>query len=503
MDSVAVWFLVSFAVLGVAWFFVKPHRSKLSLCLVIAVSAYVAIELQQMIASKAIGKSAPVIEADRAELELKFGSALSAAFHRMGKLSANDEKSLHKMITEADGILEKACQANPNNALLQANRAVLNYQMKQPFDKALEQLKKSDPTEGPALATDLSFAFANGSHDKTEALQVEKDLNERMPEGWYRRHALGALYRVSGQTEKLDALQKDEGEMDLLRFVKIVAVFLVVVLCGLGGAIVILVQLIFLGRNVTPPTEVQLVQAPAAYGFKTVYGIFVAWVATLITVSHLASAAVGSLKLAHQGVLVTAIVTAVLYTVSNAPGLLYIYLCALKPHGIKFLEGVKFRPRIGKLGPGRLVLAGFLTWMAAIPLVSISFFIAVKMLGSEGSSNPIIALVMQSARSSNIAAIAIFYLTIGVLAPICEESLFRGFLYGALRRKFSVLPSVLLSAILFAGAHLDAGGFLPLFVLGCVFAFVLEKTKSTLPSMVAHGLWNSGTFTLVLLVFGN
>jgi len=63
------------------------------------------------------------------------------------------------------------------------------------------------------------------------------------------------------------------------------------------------------------------------------------------------------------------------------------------------------------------------------------------------------------------------------------------------------LPSMLVSAVLFAGVHLDAGGFLPLLTLGMLFAFTLERTRSILPCMVAHGLWNSGTFTMVLLVF--
>jgi len=504
LDSVAVCYLVAFAILGAAWFFVKPHRAKISLCLVIVLTVYVGSELRQMFVTKAIGKSTPVIEADRAELELKFGSAMSAAMKKMGKLSPSDEKSLHKTITEADDVLDKVCQTNPANATLQACRVVLKHQMNQPIAKPLEYLQHSDPMEGPALAKDLSFAFSTTpQHDLKAAAVIEEDLNNRLPNGWYRTHALGALYRVSEQNEKLAALQKDESEQDFWRFSKMVAVMSVVILCGLAGAIIILVQLIFLGRNVTPPDQVHLIQAPAAYGFKTVYGVFVAWIATLLTVSHAAMAMVQSFKLVHLGVMVAAIMTALLYTLSNAPGLLYIYFCALKPHGIKFLEGVKWRPRVGNLGPWRLVLIGLMTWMAAIPLVVVVFIIAVKCFGSQGSSNPIIALVMQSARSSNILAILIFYFTIGVLAPICEESLFRGFLYSSLRRKFSVLPSMLISAILFAGAHLDAGGFLPLFVLGAIFAFVFERTKSTLPSMVAHGLWNSGTFTLVLLLFGN
>ena len=65
----------------------------------------------------------------------------------------------------------------------------------------------------------------------------------------------------------------------------------------------------------------------------------------------------------------------------------------------------------------------------------------------------------------------------------------------------NVPMAMLLSAAAFSLAHLDIGAILPLFALGCVFAFVVEKTKSIVPSIIAHGLWNSGTFTLVLLLF--
>ena len=123
--------------------------------------------------------------------------------------------------------------------------------------------------------------------------------------------------------------------------------------------------------------------------------------------------------------------------------------------------------------------------------------------GYSGSSNPVIPQIMEAARSGNLPAISIFYFTVSVLAPFCEESLFRGFLYSSLRRKFSFLPCALTTAVLFAGAHMDPGGFGPLFALGLVFAYVVERTKSTLPTMVAHGLWNGIEFTVALLLFGN
>jgi hypothetical protein len=80
--------------------------------------------------------------------------------------------------------------------------------------------------------------------------------------------------------------------------------------------------------------------------------------------------------------------------------------------------------------------------------------------------------------------------------------LFRGFLYTSLRWKFGPFLSMLISAILFAAVHMDPGAFAQLFVLGFVFAFVMERTRSLIPSMVAHCMWNTGTFIVMMTVFG-
>jgi len=43
----------------------------------------------------------------------------------------------------------------------------------------------------------------------------------------------------------------------------------------------------------------------------------------------------------------------------------------------------------------------------------------------------------------------------------------------------------------------------PTTVIGLVLAFLYERTRSLIPSMIAHGLWNSGTFTFALVLFGS
>jgi membrane protease YdiL (CAAX protease family) len=205
----------------------------------------------------------------------------------------------------------------------------------------------------------------------------------------------------------------------------------------------------------------------------------------------------------QHGVLIASLVLTLIYALSNVPALAYIYYLALKPHGVKFREGLAWRIGRNNFSPRVLILAGVATWLAAIPIVIATHLVSLQFLGLGSSSNPAIAFGMEVALSQNLFAVVILYFAFGVLAPVVEETLFRGFLYRSLRRRFGVITSMFFSAGLFAAVHLDLGGFLPLFCLGCLFAFVFERTKSLLPSMIAHGLWNSAELTLLLTLLGH
>lgn len=333
--------------------------------------------------------------------------------------------------------------------------------------------------------------------------KIENDLREHVPEGWFRERVLLAAYKHFKDDRRYAALHEKVTDQNirLIGRLAFVVIFLGLSVCS--GCLIILAQLFFMPRKLTPEAEKATLVAPAEYGGLTVFAVFMAWLGTQLAIQSLLREAPKGFHLVDHGVLFVAIGTALLYFISNAPGMLWAYLFAMRPHGVKFFEGFRLRLHQGKLGPVRYVLIGICTWLAALPIVIAAFAVSSHFLGPEGSTNPIIALISEAARSSNVLATLVFYLTVAVLAPICEETLFRGFLYTYLRRHWSVLPSMLFTAALFAGAHMDAGGFVPLFVLGAVFAFVLERTKSIVPCMIAHGMWNAGTFSLVLLLFGN
>lgn len=83
-------------------------------------------------------------------------------------------------------------------------------------------------------------------------------------------------------------------------------------------------------------------------------------------------------------------------------------------------------------------------------------------------------------------------------SPICEEVLFRGFFLNRLRESLSFWRANVISALLFMLAHwpywVSKNGFSPpvikdsvnVFLLGCLFGWLMKKTNSLWPAIGAH-----------------
>ena len=85
-----------------------------------------------------------------------------------------------------------------------------------------------------------------------------------------------------------------------------------------------------------------------------------------------------------------------------------------------------------------------------------------------------------------------------LLAPLAEELLFRGALFGWLRRWLPATPTILLTAALFAGIHMMPLLLPVTFLFGVAAGWVRERTGSTLPFFAMHVLNN----VLMLAVAG-
>jgi membrane protease YdiL (CAAX protease family) len=89
-----------------------------------------------------------------------------------------------------------------------------------------------------------------------------------------------------------------------------------------------------------------------------------------------------------------------------------------------------------------------------------------------------------------VVAVSLF--EFALFAPVFEEIVFRGLLFGTLRRRFGWPVSAVASAAVFAGAHgYGALGFASVFWSGVLWAWIYEKTGSLLPGVLAHSLNNA------------
>ena len=75
-------------------------------------------------------------------------------------------------------------------------------------------------------------------------------------------------------------------------------------------------------------------------------------------------------------------------------------------------------------------------------------------------------------------------------APICEEVLFRGFLFNGLRRSLSFRWAVVISAFAFALLHAEPIRLPSLFVVGIILASGVERRRILVVSVIAHATVN-------------
>lgn len=77
-------------------------------------------------------------------------------------------------------------------------------------------------------------------------------------------------------------------------------------------------------------------------------------------------------------------------------------------------------------------------------------------------------------------------LCVGILAPIFEEVIYRGILFGAFRKNFGFVGSAVLSSLIFGGLHMNMVQFLYAASMGYIFAYYYEKTNKMIYPILAH-----------------
>jgi uncharacterized protein len=119
-----------------------------------------------------------------------------------------------------------------------------------------------------------------------------------------------------------------------------------------------------------------------------------------------------------------------------------------------------------------------------------------RLLGFVSGDSSTTETIIPLAAPNGVVSALVFAMTVAMLVPVVEELIFRGLLHRTVRTRWPLIPSAILSGIVFAAVHLDASTLIPLFMVGFVFAWSYERSGSLWGSIIPHG----GLNALTLLV---
>ncbi len=152
-------------------------------------------------------------------------------------------------------------------------------------------------------------------------------------------------------------------------------------------------------------------------------------------------------------------------------------------------------------GPALIPAAGatFLILLPLITAASLGWQFVLARLGLEAAPQDLVGMFL-SVDSPLLLAAMILLAT--VVAPISEELVFRAGLFRYLRGRAPRWAALVLPALLFAALHANLASFVPLTVLGVLFALAYERTGRIAVPIVAHGLFNLNTIMLLFAGVG-
>lgn len=143
------------------------------------------------------------------------------------------------------------------------------------------------------------------------------------------------------------------------------------------------------------------------------------------------------------------------------------------------------------------------------PLLGFGQLLAVALLNqlvlrfAGAFENPQVAMIT-GGQGFSWRNFVLMLLLAGVVAPLVEETFFRGVLYGWLRARLPVVVAVASSAALFALVHFIPILLPALFAMGLILALAYELSGSLWLAILLHAIQNSLAVTLIFvaLAFG-
>lgn len=179
-----------------------------------------------------------------------------------------------------------------------------------------------------------------------------------------------------------------------------------------------------------------------------------------------------------------------------------LFLIAALISYLRFIRGFNVAELFGlrNLSRGRVLtiaLTAIVPTMVLIVLVNLGMSELLKNVWPDASPQD---MVKTFQTTGNIEVRILMAVAAVVAAPLSEELLFRGFLYGVCKRYTDAHFAAIINGLLFAVVHMHLASFAPLFVLALVLVAVYEITGSLAVPMAIHAMFNG--FMMIAMLAG-
>ena len=175
-----------------------------------------------------------------------------------------------------------------------------------------------------------------------------------------------------------------------------------------------------------------------------------------------------------------------------------IYLA--RRHRLGFTEVLRLRPPappVWGYALGMLVTGGIVI-MTLMVLQEIYIAPLLPDLYSAGSANSeMIEKILQVGSDPFLLILGLF--AIALVPAVTEELFFRGLLQRSFEEDVSPLGAISIVAFIFSVVHGQATNMIGLVALGYLLGYVTWVSRSILPAIAMHLLWNAGQFLLLNL----
>lgn len=147
---------------------------------------------------------------------------------------------------------------------------------------------------------------------------------------------------------------------------------------------------------------------------------------------------------------------------------------------------------------GGAILVGLKWFLFSIPILIAVHYVATvffELAGIEVEEQKIVQLAMEG---GTLAEKATMYAMIVLIAPICEELVFRGVIFRFLHKRMPLLVSTTVSGAIFAMFHFNLYSFASLMALGLTLAMAYRESGNIVSSMTLHAAFNSLSLLVML-----